>query len=292
MKISQTGISLERIETFCRIAEEGSIAVAADKEPNRQSQYSRQLKDLETAIGSPLFDRKAKPWQLTREGTELLAIASGFFQSMADLQDKVEKEKAVIRIGAGEAALNYFLIPKLAGIRERWTSLRFRCQNLRTMDIAANLLKGDIDIGIIRSDAVEDGLEASAFSAADYFLFVPRQILPGKSGSGLELLHNIPMATLLGGGALTTGIKQILSARGIVPNIIMEADSTSQLLNAVKNLGVAAVLPSPAKEEVSEETVAVVQIEEFSKISRELVVAYNPAHVAGRRSVERLIEML
>lgn len=292
MLINQAGISIERIDTFCRIAEVGSIAEAADKDPTRQSQFSRQLKELETAIGSTLFDRSAKPWRLTREGTELQAIASGFFQSMADLQQKVDKEKAVVRIGAGEAALNYFVIPRLATIRETSPSLRFRCQNLRTRDVNAGLLKGEIDIGVIRTDAVENGLEASPFATAEYALFVPRRLLPGKSGAGLELLQIIPMATLLGGGALTTGIKQVLSARGIIPSIIMEADSTSQLLHAVNNLGVAAVLPSVARDEISEEAVAVIQIDEFEKISRELVVAHNPAYVSGRRQVADLISKL
>jgi hypothetical protein len=72
----------------------------------------------------------------------------------------------------------------------------------------------------------------------------------------------------------------------------MEADSTSQLLNAVKNLGVAAVLPTPARDEISEELVAVIQFEEFAKISRELVVAHNPAYAAGRKQVTDLISRL
>ena len=50
--VSLAGISIERLQTLCAVVEAGSIAGAAGPDPNRQSQFSRQLKELEKALGT------------------------------------------------------------------------------------------------------------------------------------------------------------------------------------------------------------------------------------------------
>ena len=41
------GVSLERLKTFLEVAQAGSIVEAAHGDLTRQSQYSRQIKELE-----------------------------------------------------------------------------------------------------------------------------------------------------------------------------------------------------------------------------------------------------
>lgn len=74
---AQAGLSLERLRTFCEVAAAGGIAVAADNNPNRQSQFSRQLRELERFFGVELIYRGRGHLRLTAAGSELQA-AAGF----------------------------------------------------------------------------------------------------------------------------------------------------------------------------------------------------------------------
>ena len=61
---SLTGLSLDRLNSFLQVAEARGLARAAPGDPVRQSQLSRQLKELENALGQVLFDRSSRGFEL------------------------------------------------------------------------------------------------------------------------------------------------------------------------------------------------------------------------------------
>lgn len=50
--LSQGGLSLERLRSFCLVAEAGGVTKAAKGDAARQSQFSRQVKELEECFGA------------------------------------------------------------------------------------------------------------------------------------------------------------------------------------------------------------------------------------------------
>ena len=49
-----SGLSLDRLRSFLKVAEAGNLATAAQGDAVRQSQYSRQVKELEGFFGVAL----------------------------------------------------------------------------------------------------------------------------------------------------------------------------------------------------------------------------------------------
>ncbi|MBI4661435.1 MAG: hypothetical protein HY735_21645 [Verrucomicrobia bacterium] len=47
---SRSGLSLERLKTRCEIADRGGISKAAEGDPVKQSQFSRQLRERRLVI--------------------------------------------------------------------------------------------------------------------------------------------------------------------------------------------------------------------------------------------------
>jgi DNA-binding transcriptional LysR family regulator len=78
----QKGLSLDRLQTLCLVAEKGGVMAAARGNPNRQSLYSRQLRELEGYFGAPLIDRSRTPHSLTDLGRQVERMARGFFRDM------------------------------------------------------------------------------------------------------------------------------------------------------------------------------------------------------------------
>ncbi len=62
------GLSIDRLRSFLEIAAAGGIAVAARGNPNRQSQLSRQLKELEEFFDVELVLRGRGRFALTAAG--------------------------------------------------------------------------------------------------------------------------------------------------------------------------------------------------------------------------------
>lgn len=289
---SLTGLSIERLNSFCRVAEHGSIKEAADSDPTRQSQFSRQIKDLESALGVELFDRRSKKWALTEQGRRLVVICRVFFQSLTELQASADMAQLQLKIGSGDGVLSWLVAPHLESIRKSSPKISFECRNLRTNEIVRQLREGEIDIGILRHDADMEGLEAYPYSEIDYILLVPREILPGKSAAGIELLKELPIACLSGGGQFQRYVKEILKDKGLLPVIKFEAGSFVLLSRAMRTMQLAGVLPTPSKAEFSEEAFAEVKMVELNTLKRQLVIAVNPEVSINKPQIGLVVRQL
>ncbi|MBX3663894.1 MAG: LysR family transcriptional regulator, partial [Burkholderiales bacterium] len=70
-------MKLQQLALFVSIAEEGQIGLAATRAGISQPALTKQLKNLELSVGSPLFERHRSGVRLTPAGELLLARARG-----------------------------------------------------------------------------------------------------------------------------------------------------------------------------------------------------------------------
>ena len=85
-------MELRQIRYFVAVAEERSFSRAAERLRIAQSGLSQQIRVLERSIGVQLFDRNARPIELTPEGDVLLERA----RLMLELADRVLEEVNVV----------------------------------------------------------------------------------------------------------------------------------------------------------------------------------------------------
>lgn len=89
---------------FRMIAREGGIAKAAAKLRLGQPTLSTQLRQLESALGHPLFDRRGRALVLTEAGRVALEYAEGIFRSGEELiqvlDDKTFSDRVDVKFGA------------------------------------------------------------------------------------------------------------------------------------------------------------------------------------------------
>lgn len=80
------------LEDFLSLSATSSFSRSADERHVTQSALSRRIRQLETWIGVPLFDRTSYPVRLTAEGQEFLPRARKIYdlvhQTRADLRDR------------------------------------------------------------------------------------------------------------------------------------------------------------------------------------------------------------
>src|SRR5258707_14688449 len=110
---AESGLSLDRLKAFVEVGAAGSIVKAADADPTRQSQFSRQIKELEDFFRTRLIERQGKGTRLTSNGKELARISRFFMLGLSNFQRGCLAEERTYRIGGCATFLRAFVLPTL-----------------------------------------------------------------------------------------------------------------------------------------------------------------------------------
>src|SRR5258708_3771717 len=147
--LSQGGLSLDRLQSFCLVAEAGGVTKAAKGDPARQSLYSRQIRELEEFFGVELIRRKGRGIALTAAGANLHVIVRQHFVALSDLKNECKGKPVEVAIGAGDSIIQWLLLPRLAEIRKRLPRVRLKFLNLPTDEAVKRLADGVIDFAVV-----------------------------------------------------------------------------------------------------------------------------------------------
>ena len=290
MKFELNGLSLERLLTFCAVVDAGSIKMAAKGDPTRQSQFSRQIKELEEALAVKLFNRSGKHLTLNENGRKVALLSQSFFEELH--QVRAANGAVVVSIGAAESVLRWVLFPKMDELGRQCPQTRFEYQNLRTLDAISRVQHGTLHFGLVREDAVPAGIESHFVAEMRYSLAVPRVILPQGRVEDVFLLRTLPIGILSSDGRLKQGIEDLARSEGFSLNVKMVADSFTLLIEAAPRARCAVVIPAVAASELPSSQFAVISPKEFQKLTRRLCIISNPKVLALRSTLRRVGESM
>src|SRR5229473_5041456 len=115
---AESGLSLDRLKALLEVGAAGSIVKAANGDPVRQSQYSRQIKALEDFFRSRLIERQGKGTRLTANGKELARISRFFMLGLSNFQRGCLAEAQSFSVGASATFIQQFLLPVLSRLQK------------------------------------------------------------------------------------------------------------------------------------------------------------------------------
>jgi len=289
---SLAGISIERLQTLCAVVEAGGISAAVGSDATRQSQFSRQLKELEKALGTPLFDRVGKNLRANEHGRRVALAAHTFFGSLDDVMNAALAKSEMVRLGASEAVLRWLVMPHLSELMSGEPPLRFEITNLRTEMALREIRTGGIDLAIIRTELATDEFQSEPLATFHYVLAVPRTLLRSKEGAEVFEGRPIAFAELAGDGFFTMTVKSTAKALGLNLRPVIQAESFSLLIAAVQSGTAAAFLPHIAAKSLPEEKFALVSAEGMQTMNRSLSLVWHSEVVESRQPVRRALGRL
>ena len=169
---TESGLSLDRLKTLLEVGVAGSIVKAADGDPVRQSQYSRQIKELEEFFRIRLVERQGKGTHLTPSGRELARISRFFMMGLSNFQRGCMAEEQTFRIGASATVIRHFLLPVLAPSQKAGAS--YVTEVVSDREIERRLHDLTLDFGVVSSAALSRPLQTKALGKWRLELWVPR----------------------------------------------------------------------------------------------------------------------
>jgi len=168
---------LDEMRTFVVLAESGSLQRAAERLFLTPSAVTRQIQRLETALKTPLLDRRVKPGRITREGRAVLDHGRQMLRIMEDLKASSANDaepSGIFRVG-----LSYMLAqPSLVAAIERFTSRFPRLQPVLSTHLRQQLIEqlrsGELDVALafLSADDSMPGDLASSVLAAERLVLV------------------------------------------------------------------------------------------------------------------------
>jgi len=240
-----SGLSLDRLRSFLEVAEAGNIAKAAKADPTRQSQFSRQVKELEDFFGVALTRRVGRRIEITAEGHRLAAVIRRHFSELDDFRETMAGRPINVRLGAAASLLEWTVIPKLAACIDALGGATLELEQARSAEVVRGVADGRLDFGIVRDDAVPKGTKRWKLGTIGYALFAPKAAW--KMGASVQdVIATHPMVALLPGGQFHDQWSEWIASNGLRPNVVARVSSFMQLARLVRHAGLAAVLPENA----------------------------------------------
>src|SRR6266404_5316825 len=140
---------LRQLVSFAEIARTGSFRQAAKTLNIAQPALSRQIKQLEAALGIYLFDRTPRRLHLTIEGRELAGGLPALFGQIDHLTETVKGASSAgtgqLRIGDSGALTTEAIAPALRRLRKHWPNLRLSAVQNTSEGFFHELLENRID---------------------------------------------------------------------------------------------------------------------------------------------------
>ncbi len=148
---AESGLSLDRLRALLEVGAAGSIVKAAGGDPVRQSQYSRQIKELEDFFRTRLIERQGKGSRLTASGRELARISRFFMLGLSNFQRGGLAEEQTFRIGASATFIHQFLVPVLSKPASPKDGARYAAEVASNEEVERRLHELTLDFGVMGS---------------------------------------------------------------------------------------------------------------------------------------------
>ncbi|MDQ3059619.1 MAG: LysR family transcriptional regulator [Pseudomonadota bacterium] len=165
------------LRLFIAIAEERNLTRGAARIHLAPSSASHRLRQLEGALGTPLFERQARGLALTRAGETLLRNARQVFarieQMHADLSPYAAGIRGHVSLWANTHATHSFLPDDLAGFLKQHPQVSVSLEERTSTEIALAVASGEVEVGVLAEAGSGAGVALIPYRRDRLVLIVP-----------------------------------------------------------------------------------------------------------------------
>ena len=277
---SRSGLSLERMKNFLMVVESGSIAKAAGRDLNRQSLFSRQIRELEEFFRVELTSRKGKGIEITPAGHRLGVLIRSHLTSLEDFVAEANAEPRIISIGGGGSAMSWIIDPVAGKLSDVMEGAALRLETLKSMELIEKIRDGRLDFAVVRKSAVPKNLPALKIVEVGYLLCLPQPMLV-KGTSVPEILKTCPLA-LPAGGCFKQILQDVFTSMDVPWKPAVESHSFVQALSLVRTGQYVSILPSTGALQLSKKDFVLKRVPQLNEYRREVVLHWNERQMTTR----------
>ena len=241
-------LNFKHLFYFWRVARQGSLTHAAEQIQTSQSVLSTQIRQLETRLGTPLFDRQGRQLVLTATGQRVFAYAESIFELGGQLLESVEDRAEDIhrvRVGSVSTMSRNFQVNWLRPLlHDPAVVLSVDSGPLQTL--VERLLRHELDVVLANQPVSSDParpLSSRFLGSQDISLVGRAERWSGTHLRVPEDLDGIEMAMPSPRHGVRLQFDALCFAAGVQPRLRAEVDDMTLLRLIARDSGWVTVLP-------------------------------------------------
>jgi DNA-binding transcriptional LysR family regulator len=269
------------MSSFLRVYAAEGIANAAPRDPVRQSQLSRQVRELEQALDAELFSRRGRGIEATPAGVVFAATIRDFFAGLARVRTA---HRLPIRLSAGGSVLRWLVLPLLPmPVRPGDEAFPpIMAEPGDSGSIQLGLEDGTLDLGILRATEVKKSLAGTAIGEVEYAWFCARSLVPVAPEATPDALGAAaPLVDIYG----EPDLDALFSELG---RPVISCESFRESAELIRAGRCAGVLPVFAARELPESDFHILRPKAFAKYASRLMLAHRPREATTDPDLTRL----
>ena len=232
---------------FHAVAQAGGISRGAERLHVSQPAVSKQIKELEDALGIRLLERLPRGSRLT-DGGKLLAQ---YVQRMAVVEHETARaidefrglKRGRLAVGAS-TTIGAYLLPQVFGeFHRQHPDIELRLEIANTETIQNQLMEGSIEVGLTEGLMEAEHLDSEVFHEDELVAIAPRghPLLKQKRVTARELCRE-PFILREAGSGTRAVVERALGKRGLTVKPVLSLASPEAIKRAViAGVGVAIV---------------------------------------------------
>ena len=229
--------TLRQLDIFLEVARELSISRAAEKLHVTQPAVSMQMRQLEEAVGMPLYEQTGRKIALTDAGQDFQQYAIAAVAQLKQLEDAMAQRRGIRKGRVALATVStakYFVPMLLVLFRKKFPDIEVVLQIHNRESIMNLLARNEIDLVIMGN--APDTLECTATAFATNPLGVisaPEHPLSRRRHASWSILNDQEFVVRENGSGTRKLMERLFAEHEISPHIVMEMPSNETIKQAV-----------------------------------------------------------
>lgn len=259
---------LTDMRLFVAIADARSLSGGANAVHLTTSAASYRLKNLEQALGVPLFKREARGMELTAEGEFVLkhvrAILAGVETMQGEVSSFARGIRGSVKLFANSSSLNGFIVPSLGRFLAANPQVNILLEERPSNTIEAAIAGHEADIGIFAGQSQSVGVLPTRYAVDELVIAAPRAhpVAVGGPVKFADVL-DIEFVCMSRASSNFVFLRDMAKLTGKSPRVRIHAHTFEALLTMVQaGVGVALVPRSVAAEALDKQRIAVAPLDE------------------------------
>jgi DNA-binding transcriptional LysR family regulator len=259
-------MNLNHLAVFHAVAQTGSMTLGAERLDISQPAVSKQIQEMESALGVHLFDRIGRRVHLSRAGEILADYAGQLFALVQEVEEAMAEVRVVGRgklvIGASTTIGSYLLPGVVAEFWRRHPNVELLVAIENTEQVHRRLAGRELDVGLTEGCVEEGDLDAEVFHRDELVVIAAAgHPLAGTPRVSLSAVRQEPFILREPGSGTRTVEERALARLKFPVRAAMALGSTEAIKRVVaQGVGLAIVSRLAVRAECAAGTLAVLPV--------------------------------
>ncbi|WP_299665676.1 LysR substrate-binding domain-containing protein [uncultured Ruegeria sp.] len=223
-----------QLRYFAAIFEEGALARAAERERVAVSALSRHLSNMETELGTPLFERLPRGVRPTASGARLYEHARAILRSMeaaqADIKATGTDVAGEVAVGFAHSAVKAIGVPLMSHVSRTYPKIRLHLSEVFSGSTVEQLSSSSVDLTLTYNQLPDPRFRFLPVLEEDVVLVGRPDVIGGHGAITFDALLDLPLIIL----------RQGVNTRAVMddPSLIKRIEARAQFqMNSIAAIG-------------------------------------------------------